>query len=159
MMEPKTKPYDLPSVTERKLAVFGLVLERTAKRMKQYFQQQLLDRGAGVTVDQWVILQQLQRNDGMSQHELAQATFKDAPTVTRILDLLSEKGLLRRTPDEADRRRYRIELTKQGRARIEQVLPIVREFRRQAWTGLSDNDVDRLVESLNQIFDNLNGAT
>ena len=158
-METRTKPSGPPSVTERKLAVSGFVLERAAKRMKQYFQQQLMDMGAGVTVDQWVILQQLQRNEGMSQHELAQATFKDAPTVTRILDLLSGKGLLRRTPDEADRRRYRIELTQRGRARIEQVLPIVRDFRRQAWNGLSDSDVDRLVESLNQIFDNLNGDT
>ncbi len=156
-METKAKPGDLPALPERKLAVSGFVLERAARRMKQYFQQQLLEQGAGVTVDQWVIMQQLQRHDGLSQHELAKATFKDAPTVTRIIDLLCGKELLRRTPDPADRRRYRIELTSRGRACIEEVLPIVRDFRRQAWRGLSDNEVDRLVDSLNQIFDNLNG--
>ena len=35
----------------------GFVLERTAKRMKQFFQQQLAAAEAGITIDQWVILQ------------------------------------------------------------------------------------------------------
>lgn len=146
-----------PSIPDRKSAVSGFALERTAKRMKQYFQQVLAEADTGVTVDQWVILQQLERHDGRSQHELAVATFKDPPTVTRIIDLLCAKGLTRRVSDPDDRRRYRIHLTTRGRRRIGEILPLVRDFRRQAWRGLADDTVDQLVDTLDRIFDNLNG--
>ena len=140
---------------DRKSEISGFVLERTAKRMKQYFQQKLAQNDTDVTVDQWVILQELERQDGQSQLELARAVFKDAPTVTRIIDLLCKKKLTRRVADPADRRRFRIELTKAGRQKIAEVLPIVEEFRREAWQGLTDGEVDQLVRSLNKIFENL----
>lgn len=130
-------------------------MERTTKRMKQYFQRILAEADAGITVDQWVILQQLDQQDGRSQLELARATFKDAPTVTRIIDLLSQKKLVERTPDPEDRRRFRICLTRAGREKIRTVLPLVINFRQAAWAGLSDDQIDQLVATLNIIFDNL----
>ena len=75
--------------------------------------------------------------------------------MTRIIDLLCKKKLTRRVADPADRRRFRIELTKAGRQKIAEVLPIVEEFRREAWQGLTDSEVDQLVRSLNKIFENL----
>ena len=130
-------------------------MERTTKRMKQYFQRILAEAEAGITVDQWVILQQLDQQDGRSQLELARATFKDAPTVTRIIDLLSQKKLVERTPDPEDRRRFCICLTRAGREKIRTVLPLVINFRQAAWAGLSDDQIDQLVATLNIIFDNL----
>ena len=142
-------------IKDRKSEVSGFILERTARRMKQFFQQRLASAGVDITIDQWVILQELEREDGQSQFELARATFKDAPTVTRIIDLLCNKELTRRVPDAADRRRFRIELTEAGRLKITEVLPLIKGFRRDAWRGLRDEEVDQLVSTLNKIFDNL----
>lgn len=142
-------------IKDKKSEVSGFVLERTAKRMKQYFQRKLTLAGAEITVDQWVVLQQLEREEGLSQLDIARSTFKDAPTITRIIDLLCKKGLTQRSPDPEDRRRFRVELTPAGRRKIEKVLPVVKNFRREAWQGLSDAEVDRLVATLNKIFDNL----
>ncbi len=133
----------------------GFILERTAKRMKQHFQQVLQAAGADVTIDQWVMLQALDKRDGQGQHELARAVFKDAPTVTRIIDLLCRKGLTRRRPDPEDRRRFRIFLTPAGRKKIGEVLPVVKRARRQAWEGLADEQIDQLVNTLNTVFRNL----
>lgn len=148
-------PKKATPIKDKKSEVSGFVLERTAKRMKQYFQQKLALAGAEITVDQWVVLQQLEREEGLSQLDIARATFKDAPTITRIIDLLCKKKLTQRISDPEDRRRFRIELTPAGRRKIEEVLPVVKSFRREAWQGLSDAEVDRLVASLNKIFDNL----
>jgi len=142
-------------IKDRKSEISGFILERTAKRMKQFFQQRLAAAEADITIDQWVLLQELDKHDGQSQLELARATFKDAPTVTRIIDLLCKKGLTRRTPDCEDRRRFRIELTDAGREKIRQVLPLVKSFRQEAWQGLSEAEVDQLVITLNKLFDNL----
>ena len=142
-------------INNRKSEVSGFILERTARRMKQFFQQRLASAGVDITIDQWVILQELEREDGQSQFELARATFKDAPTVTRIIDLLCNKELTRRVPDAADRRRFRIELTEAGRLKITEVLPLIKGFRGDAWRWLRDEEVDQLVSTLNKIFDNL----
>jgi DNA-binding MarR family transcriptional regulator len=133
----------------------GFTLERTAKRMKQFFQQTLATAGADITIDQWVVLQVLNKEDGLSQFQIAQATYKDAPTITRIIDLLCHKGLTVRVKDPSDRRRFRIQLSDQGRAKIEEVLPIIQNARSKAWNGLDAQRMDQLMDSLNKVFDNL----
>jgi DNA-binding MarR family transcriptional regulator len=140
---------------ENKLEIPGFIIERTAKRMKQFFQQKLSAANADITVDQWVILQMLEKEEGISQLEIAKATFKDPPTVTRIIDLLCKKNLTRRVSDSEDRRRFRIFLTPAGRHKIEEVMPIIEATRETAWQGLENKEMDALVRTLNTVFDNL----
>ena len=140
---------------DKKSESSGFILERTAKRLKQFFQQQLAAADTGITIDQWVVLQVLNRQEGLSQLEIARETYKDAPTITRIIDLLCRKGLTHRITDPADRRRFKIQLTDEGREKIEGTLPIIRDARRQAWQGIEDAEIDRLVDVLNSLFDNL----
>ena len=143
------------STLDKKLATSAVILERTAKRMKRFFQEQLIEADAGITVDQWVILQQLDKEDGQNQLEIARAVFKDAPTVTRILDLLVDKDLVMRVPDDSDRRRFLINLTPNGRMKVEEVAPCMRAGRQKAWEGLDEASIMALTESLNHIFDNI----
>ena len=140
---------------DKKSESSGFILERTAKRLKQFFQQQLTAAGTGITIDQWVVLQVLDRQEGLSQLEIARETYKDAPTITRIIDLLCRKGLTHRITDPADRRRFKIQLTEEGKQKIEATLPIIRDARRQAWQGIDNPEIDRLVDVLNSVFDNL----
>ncbi len=133
----------------------GFLLERTSKLMKRQAQRRLKEIGAGVTVDQWVLLQELAHEDGLSQYELAERTVKDAPTVTRIIDLLCEKKLLERRTDKQDRRRFKIFLTPAGRRKYEQVYPVIRSFRESAFEGLSANDKKQLTQLMNRIQENL----
>ncbi len=133
----------------------GFTLERTAKRMKQFFQQTLAAAGAEITIDQWVVLQTLNQQNGLSQLEIAKATFKDPPTITRIIDLLCHKGLTERVTDTRDRRRFRIQLTDEGRLKIEEVVPIIQRARRKAWGNLDNQQIDQLMDMLNIVFTNL----
>lgn len=142
-------------IIQKKSEVSGFVLERTAKRLKQYFQQQLAAADTGVTIDQWVVLQALDKQDGASQLKIAKATFKDAPTITRIIDILCKKDLTQRFPDPDDRRRFKIYLTASGKEKIKEVLPIIKTARHTAWGGLSDESIDQMVKVLNLVFDNL----
>ena len=143
------------SQQDKKSMISAFILERTAKRMKQFFQRELANAGVEITIDQWVILQELDREDGQSQLALANSCFKDAPTVTRIIDLLVKKGLVKRHQDEQDRRRFQVKLTKAGRKKIKEVLPVIREGRAKAWCCLSEEEMDGLVQSLNKVFENL----
>ena len=94
----------------------------------------------------------------MTQRELGEKTSKDAPTVTRIIDLLVKKGLLRRQVSIADRRTFFIHLTKEGQALYERVLPVVIEVRSEGWKGLSSADFDHLRRILGTIYANMSEA-
>lgn len=142
-------------INEKRSALSGFVIERTAKRMKQACQQYLNQAGIDLTVDQWVILQELDQFDGQGQIELARKTFKDAPTVTRIIDLLCQKGLTQRIVAPDDRRKFHIFLTPQGKSTIVEVLPAVREFRIKAYENLNDAEMDLLNDIMDRIFENL----
>lgn len=139
----------------KKSEVSGFTIERTAKRMKQSFKRMLKEHKVGVTVDQWVILQLLDRRDGLSQFEIAHETYKDAPTVTRIIDLLCKKGLTKRTADVTDRRKFNIYLTTKGNEKVVEINPIVKAFRKIGWRGLDGEAINQMMHTLDRIYHNL----
>jgi DNA-binding MarR family transcriptional regulator len=144
-----------PVKEDVRLETSGYILERTAKKLKQAFQRKLKAINAGVTADQWVVLDTLRKTDGLSQFEIAEATQKDAPTLTRIIDLLCEKKLTERRPDPGDRRRFNVFLTPQGQEKIRLLSPLVKTFRQKSWNGLSNEDLKLLTRILERINGNI----
>lgn len=140
---------------DRKAEIPGFIIERTSKRLRQSFKGVLKKMNSGITIDQWVVLYELKKEDGLSQYELAHRTYKDAPTITRIIDKLSDKLLINRNPDPNDRRKFNIYLTDLGKLKIDEIIPIARAFRKKVWNGLDEETVQFLIKTLNKVFDNI----
>ncbi|CAH2602997.1 MarR family transcriptional regulator [Rhodovastum atsumiense] len=64
----------------------------------------------GLTRAQWAILFWLDRQQGLSQKELAELLEVEPISVARLVDRLEERGLLERRPDPSDRRIWRLHL-------------------------------------------------
>ena len=137
-----------------KLAFSGFVIERTARRMKQAIQKMLAEHETDITADQWIILNLLAEHAPLSQFELAEKSFKDAPTITRMLDLMIKKELVERLPDPDDRRRFKIVLTEKGIQKHSATLPLVREIRSIGYENLSDEDLNQLMRIMDTIYSN-----
>lgn len=134
---------------------YSLLLDRTARRVKQYAQQQFKEMGFNITVDQWLVLKHLYEHEEMKQNALAELINKDNPTLTRIIDLLCKKGLTIRTLHPADRRSFIVALTKEGTKKVEQLKPKIKHVRLKAWEGLSERDFNQFKKILNTIYQNL----
>jgi DNA-binding MarR family transcriptional regulator len=134
---------------------YSFLLDRTARRVKQYAQQKFKALKLNITVDQWLVLKHLYENESMKQNELAEFLFKDNPTLTRIIDLLCEKGLTTRKLHPTDRRSFNVELTKEGRKKVENIKPKIKEIRLKAWEGLTERDFSQFKKVLNTIYQNL----
>lgn len=134
--------------------IFGTPLDTVSKLVKSKFVAAFRDQGTDVTSEQWVILSNLYDHDGQSQNELAAKSYKNAPTVSRIIDLLVKKNYLRRQMHGEDRRSFQIFLTPQGRKVVEQLFPVAKELRIQGWKNLSEKDYQDLIRILNQISAN-----
>jgi DNA-binding MarR family transcriptional regulator len=136
---------------------YGFLIEVTSKKIKKTLQREFTSQGLDLTVDQWVVLDYLRKHDGISQNILAEKIFKDAPTLTRIVDLLAKKELIQRNSDDQDRRKFKLFLKEAGHEMIKKALPIVLETRTNGWEGLSTADYEELVRILtivNRNFEN-----
>ncbi|WP_353185420.1 MarR family transcriptional regulator [Parapedobacter lycopersici] len=134
---------------------YSQLLERTARRVKQYAQYQFNCQQFGITVDQWTILKNLNQYADLAQKELAEYCGKDQPTLTRIVDLLVGKQLVERRPHPNDRRSFVVHLTPTGKAKVETLSGRVGSIRMQAWKNLNEADFEHLKRILDTIYDNL----
>lgn len=132
----------------------GTLLDRTTRLMKAHFQRTFKDAGVDITPEQWVLLDRLHQSGAVSQTDLANGTFKDAPTVSRIIDKLAQKGMAARNRFPNDRRRYQVDLTEKGKKIHDLLSPLVKDLRVQAWSGMTEDDYHELVRLLAQIREN-----
>jgi len=132
---------------------YGFLIEVASRQIKQALQRKLQLSGADLTVDQWVVLDQLSEGP-KSQVAVVEAVYKDPPTVTRIIDLLGQKGLVVRKADPNDRRKFSVGLTAEGEALISQLRPVVDDFRNQGWEGLNEGDYVHLHRIMTKIVHN-----
>jgi DNA-binding MarR family transcriptional regulator len=144
-------------MTQEQFARYSFLLDRTARKVKQYAQQQFKSGDFDVTVDQWLVLKNLSENKLLSQTELAQLVFKDHPTLTRIIDLLCKKGYVERVPHPQDRRSFQLHLTETGTSKVIALRPQILEIREKAWENLSETDFEEFKRILNTIYQNLGG--
>lgn len=135
--------------------LYSLLLDRTARSVKQYAQRRFKEMGFNITVDQWLILRHLDTNNQLNQKDLAEMLYKDTPTLTRIIDLLCQKGLAERKVQPGDRRCFQVHLTPAGQELVKELKPRVKEVRLKAWEGLSEQDFEEFKRILNSINANI----
>lgn len=136
-------------------SAYSFMLEKTSRRVKQYAKKVFREENFGITVDQWSVLKNLYNKGGISQSELADLTFKGMPTLTHILDLLEQKGLVTKEVDSEDRRRSKIFLTKEGIEKVEKLKPSIQGIRQKAWENLGKKDFEQFTQTLKTIYQNL----
>ncbi len=82
----------------------------------------LLDRH-GINEQQWRVIRVLAEHDGLDATELARRANILAPSLTRMIRALADRGLIRRGRDAGDGRRAILTITPEGRELIDQVTP------------------------------------
>ncbi len=151
-MPTSIKDTELP--VDFKTQPVGTMIDRTMKIIRWNYLQAFKEANVDVTTEQWVILDKLYEKNGVSQTSLANDTFKNTATVSRIIDLLCKKELIERQRFNNDRRRYKLFLTKSGESLVKKLRPIVFNLRKRGWEHLSQDDYHEFMRIINQIYIN-----
>lgn len=96
----------------------------------------------------------LMGKDGVTQQELCNATFKDKPSMTRLIDNMERQHLVVRISDKRDRRTNLIHLTKTGKELEEKARFIANKTLKEALHGLTLEELRVSQEVLRKIFTN-----
>ncbi|MEW9547725.1 MarR family winged helix-turn-helix transcriptional regulator [Nonomuraea sp. NPDC050783] len=79
----------------------------------------------------------------------------DTAGMTRLLDRLQAKGLLRRARHPHDRRSVVVELTAGGRALVPRLPPVFGQVSRQVFDGFSAGELECMTDLLRRMLRNL----
>lgn len=122
-----------------------------ARRLQKNFKQ----AGVDITVEQWSVLYHLWKADGMNQQDLCNATFRDKPSITRLVDNLEKLSLVIRNASKQDRRMNIIALTEEGRELEEKCMEIANTTLNEALEGVTNGQIEIAKEVLQNVYDNL----
>jgi DNA-binding MarR family transcriptional regulator len=114
-----------------------------------------LAKGFDLTPEQWGIMARIRDDEGISQSQLGEKTFKDRHNINRIINILEKRSYIERHPDEDDKRAYRLFLTGSGMEILRKLTPIVQEHLKKRFSGLSAGDLAALRRAIEHIVKNI----
>jgi DNA-binding MarR family transcriptional regulator len=118
-------------------------------------QKNFKQAGIEITIEQWSVLYQLWKQDGLSQQQLCAATYRDKPSITRLVDNLEKLKLVKRVPGKNDRRINLIFLTKESQELENRTMDLATKTLQEALEGVTAAEVELAREVLQKVYDNL----
>lgn len=109
----------------------------------------------GLTDAQWKPLLLLQQGACATAVDISRMVGLDTGAVTRLLDRVEGKGLIRRVRSAADRRVVNLELTAEGRRVANEVPGIISGLANQFLDGFSEEEYAQFKDYLNRALSNL----
>ena len=136
----------------------GLHLDLVLRKIQKAYLRAFDELGVEVTIEQWVILHQIyELGDGASQREIVKGNFRNRATISRVIGGLERKGWIAKTRFEGDQKRYKLELTEQGRKIIELTLPSALALRKLAVKNIDPVEFETFLRVLDKMGDNYEG--
>ena len=112
------------------------------------------------TLPRFDLMAQLERApQGLQMGDLSRRMLVTGGNVTGIVDQLERSGLLVRTEDPADRRAYRVKLTKEGRRLFGQMAAEHETWIVKLFSGIPKREQRALTESLSRLRGQLTRET
>ena len=145
----------MPNNQFKKGELYSFITGKASTSIARRLQKKFNIAGLNITIEQWSVLYHLWKQEGISQQELCNATFRDKPSITRLVDNLEKLNLVKRVASENDRRINLIYLTKQAQKLQEETMQMADETLNEALETVPADKVDICKQVLQLVYDNL----
>lgn len=105
----------------------------------------------GMTEQQWRVIRVLDEAGTLDATEVAQRAYILAPSLTRMIRSLLERGLITTQPGKTDKRRVLLDIAPAGRALIRQVQPDSQRIYEQIEASYGRERLELLLDLLNEL--------
>ena len=131
----------------------GSLIYITGTLIRGLSTQTFTEKDFGITPDQYVILYLLTENDEiMYQRQLAEVMFKDRANISRIIDIMHQKGLIEKVPDSNGRKIYKLIVTPKGKELKDKIFPTDINLRKMIRNNITEEELAvtfRTLEKMN----------
>ena len=139
----------------KKGELYSFITGKASTAVARRLQKNFKEAGIEITIEQWSVLYHLWKEEGQSQQQLCDATFRDKPSITRLVDNLEKLKLVKRVPSKDDRRINLIYLTKEAEQLQEQTMELASQTLSEALDGVTNGQIEIAKEVLQKVYDNL----
>jgi DNA-binding MarR family transcriptional regulator len=129
----------------------GMASTAVARRLQKNFRL----AGLEITIEQWSVLYHLWKQDGLSQQELCNRTFRDKPSITRLIDNLEKQKLVKRMPSKEDRRINLVCLTDSAKLLQDKTIELANQTMDEVLVGVHKNEIEIVKLVFQKVYDNL----
>lgn len=145
----------MPNNQFKKGELYSFITGKASTAIARRLQKKFNQAGLNLTIEQWSVLYHLWKEDGISQQQLCNATFRDKPSITRLVDNLEKLKLVKRTASKNDRRINIILLTDDAKNLQEQTMELANQTLNEALESVPADRIDICKEVLQIVYDNL----
>ena len=139
----------------KKGELYSFITGKASTAIARRLQKKFNTAGLNITIEQWSVLYHLWKEDGKSQQELCNRTFRDKPSITRLVDNLEKLNLVKRVSSKEDRRINMIYLTPEALTLQEQTMALAEETLNEALQFVPPDQIDVCKAVLQLVYDNL----
>ena len=145
----------MPDNQFKKSELYSFITGKASTAIARRLQKNFKQAGIEITIEQWSVLYHLWKEDGQSQQQLCDATFRDKPSITRLVDNLEKLGLVKRTANKNDRRINKICITPEAQNLQIQTMEVANQTLNEALAGVTNGQVEIAKEVLQMVYENL----
>jgi len=133
----------------------GFQIDKTLKTVQLAYQQHFTDHNIGLTIEQWVLLDYIQKlSPGALQSDLSKLNFRNRATTSRVVKGLIRKGLVAKLRLENNQKQYILDLTNEGVKKWHSANQVVQKLRRLGKKDISSADFNVFLSVLEKVHEN-----
>ncbi|WP_041091167.1 MarR family winged helix-turn-helix transcriptional regulator [Jeotgalibacillus soli] len=133
----------------------GYKLFQASRLMNSRLNRNFKDNDFNLSYEQWQVLSRLFDEDGQTQNQLAIRNERDQAGISRLIDNLIKRNLVRRVPQKDDRRVNLIYLTEETKAVQHELEALATMTINQASMNIDPKELEITLRILDQIRKNL----
>ncbi|PYP37640.1 MAG: MarR family transcriptional regulator [Gemmatimonadetes bacterium] len=126
-----------------------VVLARAFDAVERHSRASITRFGLGTT--EFGVLEVLYHKGELPVCEVQRRILVESSSTTYVVDKLVKRGLVRRRPDETDRRSVRLDLTPAGRRLIQRIFPPHAQAMRRAVAALPPREQAQAIRLLREL--------
>jgi DNA-binding MarR family transcriptional regulator len=146
------KPYYTLETLEANSSV-GYLVKRCGVLMTQVAEQRF--ETLSISFTQWLVLVQLAQQEQVSATQLSEYLCHDMGALTRVVDALEQRGLVRRERSSRDRRAVEIAITPAGRRQAQQGKRLIVELLNRLTEPFTEPEIGTLIALLQRLMGHL----
>ena len=145
----------MPNNQFKRGELYSFITGKASTAIARRLQKNFKLASADITIEQWSVLYHLWKQDGLSQQQLCDATFRDKPSITRLVDNLEKLKLVRRVASKNDRRMNMIYLTKEAQDLQVPTMDLANQTLNESLEGVTIEQIEIAKMVLQKVYDNL----
>lgn len=134
----------------------GSLIHITGILIRSLSTQTFVEKSSELTPDQYVILNLLIENEEiMYQRQLAEIMFKDRANMSRIIEIMHQKGFIDKIPDSNGRKIYKLVVTEKGKEARNKLISVDLDLRAMITSHITEEELVATFNTLEKMNMNI----